>query len=108
MRAGARKVVSDSDNRVMSLIIGHRRSPTESEKRDNSVIGTHSLPVGLPRSERSVKTTLGLHGRYWHSTDQYPLSPRVRLLGAAEAFVPGPRTAAIETSRTSSESVAPR
>src|SRR3984893_1403487 len=49
----------------MSLIIGHRRSPTESEKRDNSVIGTHSLPVGLPRSERTVKTTFGLHGRYW-------------------------------------------
>src|ERR1700730_11588932 len=54
----------------MSLIIGHRRSPTESEKRDNSVIGTHSLPVGLPRSERSVKTTFGLHGRYWHSADE--------------------------------------
>ena len=53
MRAGARKVVSDSDNRVMSLIIGYRRSRTESEKRDNSVI-RHPFPPGGAAQKREV------------------------------------------------------
>src|SRR5260370_41130752 len=53
MRAGARKVVSDSDNRVMSLIIGYRRSRTESEKRDNSV-KRHLFPPGGAAQKREV------------------------------------------------------
>src|ERR1700738_10285 len=53
MRAGARKVVSDSDNRVMSLIVGYRRSPTESEKRDNSVV-RHPFPPGGAAQKREV------------------------------------------------------
>src|ERR1700730_7993740 len=53
MRAGARKVVSDSDNRVMSLIIGYRRSRTESEKRDNSVV-RHPFPPGGAAQKREV------------------------------------------------------
>jgi hypothetical protein len=37
----------------MSLIIGYRRSPTESEKRDNSVI-RHPFPLGGAAQKREV------------------------------------------------------